>query len=160
MRLWHYSLLPYLPKSQLIAQWRELNSIYKKEDKHILINYIYEYDKDDLYYYTILVLGEMINRKIEIRNLQNMIRYFELKDEIIYYVLPNANKCINLIITKHQPFQNHHNNRYLLQCFYNLQEKYDRGQKDFDNETFTNLVMFIDNELNYNCDLLLNLNNK
>ena len=45
MRLWHYKLLPYLPKSQLIAQWRELNSIYKKQDRHILINYIYDYDE-------------------------------------------------------------------------------------------------------------------
>ena len=35
MRLWHIDLIPYLPKSQLLAQWRELNSIFKKQDKHI-----------------------------------------------------------------------------------------------------------------------------
>ena len=45
MRLWHIDLIPYLPDLQLIAQWRELNSIFKKQDKHILINYIYNYDK-------------------------------------------------------------------------------------------------------------------
>ena len=45
MRLWHYKLIKegLLPDSQLLAQWRELNSIYVKEDKHILINYIYRY---------------------------------------------------------------------------------------------------------------------
>ena len=47
MRLWHYKLIPFLPNSQLIAQWRELNSIFKKQDKHILINYVYEYPKED-----------------------------------------------------------------------------------------------------------------
>lgn len=29
MRLWHIDRTPYLPKSQLIAQWWRLNSIYK-----------------------------------------------------------------------------------------------------------------------------------
>ena len=42
-----------------------------------------------------------------------------------------------------QPFKYHHNDRYLLQCFYNLQEKYDRGQKDFDKETYLKLENFI-----------------
>ena len=45
MRLWHYDLIEYLPKQQLLGQWRELNSIYVKQDKHILINFIYEYEK-------------------------------------------------------------------------------------------------------------------
>lgn len=48
MRLWHYELLPYLPKSQLLGLWRELNSIFKKQNNHILINYIYDYDKLEL----------------------------------------------------------------------------------------------------------------
>ena len=34
------------------------------------------------------------------------------------------------------PFPNHHTKRYLKQCFYNLQEKYDRGQKDFTLEVY------------------------
>ena len=59
MRLWHYKLIPYLPKSQLLAQWRELNSIFKKQDKHILINYIYEYPREDLYKYSYIVLNEL-----------------------------------------------------------------------------------------------------
>ena len=40
MRLWHESLIEVLPRQQLLGQWRELNSIYKKEDKHILINFM------------------------------------------------------------------------------------------------------------------------
>ena len=44
MRLWHKDLIPYLPKKQLQGQWRELNSIYKLQNKHILINFINEND--------------------------------------------------------------------------------------------------------------------
>lgn len=62
MRLWHYKLIPLLPRTQLLAQWRELNSIYKKQNKHILINYIYEYPKSDLYSYSMLLLLEMKRR--------------------------------------------------------------------------------------------------
>ena len=29
MRLWRIDLIPYLPRTQLLAQWRELNSIFK-----------------------------------------------------------------------------------------------------------------------------------
>ena len=85
----------------------------------------------------------MNNRGYKIKNWENYEKFFA----DVHYIPKDFSK----------PFVNHHNNRYLLQCFYNLQEKYDRGQKDFDNETFRNLVIFIDNELNYDCNLLLNI---
>ncbi len=62
MRLWHIDVIAYLPKGQLLSQWRELNSIFAKEDQHILINYIYEYPKEDLYLYTEKVMAEMKKR--------------------------------------------------------------------------------------------------
>ena len=76
MRLWHYKIIPYLPNSQLIAQWRELNSIFKKQDNHILINYVYKYNKLELEEYTCLVLNEMIKRKIKIHSGDNFLKYF------------------------------------------------------------------------------------
>ncbi|MEK4627566.1 pyrimidine dimer DNA glycosylase/endonuclease V [Solibacillus sp. FSL R7-0682] len=126
MRLWHVDLIPYLPKSQLLAQWRELNSIYVKEDKHILINYIYEYPKEDLYCYTQVVLEEMIHRQINIRTKDKMANYF--KDI----------KCTEIYI----PYENHHNQQYLTICYYNLLEKFIRGQKDFPAELFERLTNF------------------
>lgn len=119
MRLWHHKLIPYLPNSQLLAQWRELNSIFKKQDKHILINYVYEYPKIHLCKYADMVINEMTKRQITITSFENYDNYFEASI--------NTNDISD-------PFPNHHNNRYLLQCFYNLQEKYDRGQKDFTEE--------------------------
>ncbi len=135
MRLWHYKLIPFLPQSQLIAQWRELNSIFKKQDNHILINYVYEYDKRHLFAYTQMVLAEMANRGIVVRSFGHLGSYFN---------------CVAISLTDFatkEPFPNHHTNRYLLQCFYNLQEKYDRGQKDFSKEQYERLEGFIKNEI-------------
>lgn len=124
MRLWHYQLIPYLPKSQLLAQWRELNSIFKKQDKHILINYVYEYPEEDLEIYSFLVVEEMLKRKYIVKN------------------APEYN--IERFIA---PFKNHHTKEYLLICYMNLREKFNRYQKDFDEETFSKLHNFVNKEL-------------
>ena len=142
MRLWHWKILPYLPKSQLLSQWRELNSIFKKQDKHILVNYVYVYDYIDLYCYSLRVRNELDDRKIR-HNDTKMFSYFEqwlnetTDGEIMCFIL--SNKPL---------FQNHHTDRYLVQCFYNLQEKYDRGQKDFDKETYLKLEQFVNKCIN------------
>lgn len=131
MRLWHYKLLPLLPNSQLKAQWRELNSIYKDQPKHILINYVYDYPKHDLLAYSILVRFEMLRRGFRFQTL-NFDKYF---DGVYVKDIPDYQHF--------EPFIRHHTNRYLLQCFYNLQEKYDRGQKDFSREVMDKLIAYI-----------------
>lgn len=133
MRLWHYKLLSYLPKSQLLAQWRELNSIFKKQDKHILINYVYEYPKSELYNYSIMVINEMANRGYKIKSMDNYINYF--KD------------IMGKVEIKHEVFKDHHNKQYLEICYFNLEEKYIRGQKDFDLETWDKLNDFVIKEM-------------
>ena len=115
MRLWHYKLIPYLPKSQLLAQWRELNSIFKKQDNHILINYVYEYDKKDLFVYTLKIICECGKRGITLKHFENYHNYFK---ELI-----DSDFVSSFEYTTYIPFKNHHNFRYLQQCFYNLEEK-------------------------------------
>lgn len=117
MRLWHESLIEVLPRQQLLGQWRELNSIYKKEDKHILINFIYEYPKKDLLLYSLKVILTMQRRGYNV-DLKNFIDYFQIKDykEMQKILLSNAKTFVKKM-----------NKRYLLQCYYNLQEKYDCG---------------------------------
>lgn len=132
MRLWHIDLIPYLPRTQLLAQWRELNSIFKKQDKHILINYIYNYDRNYLYHYSKAVMLEMAKRKFTIRDITNFNTYFHnLSFEDIKY--PKKFK--------------EHNTEYLLICFMNLYEKYLRGQKDFNTETFNRLYDFVNTKI-------------
>lgn len=137
MRLWHYELIPFLPKSQLLAQWRELNSIFVKQDKHILINYVYEYSREHLFLYSIKVINEMHRRKINIKTYEPFHVYFGIdKRENLNF------KGINT------PFPKHHNERYLVQCFYNLQEKFDRGQKDFSKSEYDELKNFVGSAIN------------
>ena len=131
MRIWHYKTIQHLPKSQLIAQWRELNSIYKKQDDHILINYIYNYSKQYLYDYSQLVIEEIQKRGYRIKKWDNYNEYFENVD---YHYSLGLN-------------YDEHDNEYLKICYFNLYEKYLRGQKDFSKEQFDRLKEFVEKEL-------------
>ena len=133
MRLWHYKLIPFLPDKQLRGQWSELNDIFSNQKNHILINYVYEYPKDDLFIYSAMIVEEMHKRGYAIKFSENFNNYFGLD----MYKRP----C------DYTPFKRHHNNRYLQQCFYNLQEKFDRCQKDFSEEQFKQLEKFVIKEL-------------
>ena len=114
MRLWHVDLLPYLPNSQLLAQWRELNSIFKKQDKHILINYIYDHPKEYLFVYSMKVIAEMQQRGFKIKSMENFDQYFA--------GIKHVDQC--LTYPEHDPI-------YLKICYFNLLEKHLCGQKDF-----------------------------
>lgn len=124
-RLWHKDIIKFLPKSQLIAQWRELNSIYAKQDNHILINYIYNYPKFYLYSYSQIVIKEMTNRGYKINKWDNYNNYFE--------------DCAKDIWINELAF-NEHNEQYFMICYYNLMEKFIRGQKDFSDEIWDKIV--------------------
>ena len=141
MRLWHYKLIPYLPKSQLLAQWRELNSIFKKRDRHILINYIYDYPKTDLLYYTRLVIDEMGRRRYKIKSFEKSDAYFanvSINDHLAYFPADNPD---------FHPFEVEHDEGYLLICYFNLLEKFLRGQKDFSGDCFDRMRRFVSSEI-------------
>ncbi|MDD3999618.1 MAG: pyrimidine dimer DNA glycosylase/endonuclease V [Bacilli bacterium] len=130
MRLWHYKLIRYLPRSQLLAQWRELNLIFRQEPSHILINYIYSdkyKDKKDLLAYSNMVLKEMHSRNYRI-NYDNYENYFK-------------GVFSNII----NPFPDYQNDDYLIICFYNLKEKHIRGQKDFSENEYFQLLSIKEN---------------
>ena len=133
MRLWHYKLLEYLPKSQLIAQKRECDLILKdilngKKTNHILINYIWDYPLDDLlaYYWDLSI-------EFDRRNIKFNKKYF----------MDALRTHTNITYKEGAKFENHHNREYMWICYYNLKEKYLRGQKDFDKETFEKLKEFV-----------------
>lgn len=111
--MWHKDLVDVLPRQQLLAQWRELNSIYKKQDNHILINFVYEYPKENLMAYTILIIEEFNKRGYKIKNTDNMHNYFK-NISVPYLLFIQQNKSI---------FKNKMDEKYLRQCLYNLEEK-------------------------------------
>lgn len=114
MRLWHKDLICVLPRKQLLGQWRECCLIAKniKEKgilNHILVNKIMDYPIEDFIGYAMLVYLEMRKRGYD-ANLYKVTKYIDTKN--VYY-------------DQRYIFLNWHNERYLRQCFYNLQEKYD-----------------------------------
>ena len=117
MRLWHKNLIPVLPRQQLLGQWRECCLIAKNiHDKgtpnHILVNKIMEYPIDHFFRYGIGVREEMTRRGYKC-DVNKFKKYFELPQYKFYRM--------------DQIFPEWHNDRYLRQCYYNLQEKYDCG---------------------------------
>ena len=71
MRLWHYKLIPVLPKKQLVSQWRECIAIKGMWEKgklanQPLVNYVMEYSKVYFLSYVRILLSELEKRKIKI----------------------------------------------------------------------------------------------
>ena len=116
MRLWHYKLMPYLPKKMLVSQWRECIAIKRQWEKgtlkHPLVSYVKNHSKEYFLQYVQQLLWIMDERNINYKD----IYYAEIDDF-----------CHKDKFSFHPCDYPEHNNRYLEQCYYNLQEKYDRG---------------------------------
>lgn len=135
MRLWDFRLLPYLPKSQLLAQKRECDLIIKdatkgKQTNHILINYIYGYG--GIYSLSFKTYYALLYKEFKRRN-------FKFNDK---YLMVNTEYAKNPLV---KPFTRHHNDEYLTICYWNLREKYLRGQKDFTDNIWQELDKFYKN---------------
>lgn len=118
MRLWHYALLSVLPRQQLLDQNRKCRLIEREILKkgyvnHILVNYINN-DKGSLLLYHMHVMHEMCKRG------------YKVSASSIDW----ANKFRDTLDLDNMPlyiFEKKFTTRYLKQCLYNLQEKYDAG---------------------------------
>lgn len=132
MRLWHYDLLDVLPKQQLCSQLRECvaiaKDIYKKgTTNHILINPIMNYDLNHFRLYCNLVITEMEKRgyKVSDKTKAKLNQYLHGRISVSNTF---GGKLSVLINNEYEPlFDNWNTDRYLIQCLYNLEEKYDRG---------------------------------
>jgi uncharacterized protein (TIGR02328 family) len=114
MRLWHKDLISVLPKNQLLGQWRECcliakNIAEKSTPSHILVNKIMDYPIEHFIAYTDMVKNKMKKRGYHC-DTSRFTKWLQWEQFKIY---PS-----NI-------FADWHNDRYLSQCFYNLQEKYD-----------------------------------
>lgn len=119
MRLWHKDLIPVLPRQQLLGQWRECCLIAKEISEkgtpnHLLVNKIMDYPLVDFCLYSEHIWIEMLVRGYH-ADWSKFRKYF-----------PEVRKS-HLEYRRKDYFSDWHNDRYLRQCFYNLQEKYDCG---------------------------------
>lgn len=116
MRLWHKNLISVLPRQQLVSQWCECCCIAKNianngTPNHILVNKIMDYPIEHFIAYTTLVKQEMQKRgyKCDVNRFTKWLEWDAFK------ILPS------------EIFEDWHNERYLIQCLFNLEEKYDCG---------------------------------
>lgn len=121
MRLWHKDLIDVLPKNQLVAQWREccaiaVNLKTSGTPNHLLVNKVTWFNKSHFYNYCCLVCEEMLNRGYNVSD--------NSKQKILEYVDEDERQT-GTFIDHEKLFQGWHGKRYLLQCYFNLQEKFD-----------------------------------
>ena len=127
MRLWHKKLIDILPRQQLTGQWRECCLIAKNlsnngTPNHLLVNEILKYSLDHFFIYCALVYKEMKRRGFNVKaeRLTRLTANQNLNDTFLKYIDFNAP-------TPEFLFCWWHNDRYLVQCYFNLQEKFDCG---------------------------------
>ena len=116
MRCWHQSLISYLPRQQLLGQWRECcciakNIAEKGTPNHILVNKVVDYPIEHFISYSYFVFVEMAQRGYKC-NTANFKKWLSNQSFI-----PTKNG--------YELFSEWHNNRYLIQCMFNLEEKHD-----------------------------------
>ena len=113
MRLWHYKLIPVLDNKHLVALWRECIAIKRQWEKgtlkHRLVSYVMDYQKSGFDVYVCRVASEMLKRKIKFN--ENLLQE-------IHEFCSGGNAMFNYP---------EHNDRYLRECLYNLEEKAIRG---------------------------------
>ena len=123
IRMWHKSLVPFLPREQLVAQWRELSAIAgnilkKGTPNHILVNQIMDYSFDHFLSYALLVRGVMTERGYRTMD--------KVWDKITSIKTDYKENLFQL-----QPFDTIYsdwmNDEYFIICYYNLKEKWLRG---------------------------------
>ena len=147
MRLWHKSLIPVLPKEQLVAQWRELSAIAGAIQKngtpnHILVNFVTEYSYDNFISYAYYIRKEMTKRG------------YRTTDKV-WYKITSLDEDGD-ILPIDEVYKNKMDTDYLTICYYNLYEKALCGgisTEDWKNICFKILnILCIDNK-----DVLLRL---
>lgn len=120
MRLWHKDLIPVLPRQQLLSQWRECCCIARNisvngTPNHLLVNKVLDYPIEHFIAYSNMIAQEIRNRGYNC-DWSRFSKWFNDR-------LP----WDGLELKAEDVFDKWHNDRYLMQCYYNLQEKYDCG---------------------------------
>ena len=115
MRLWHTSLIPVLPREQLVSQWREISACAgaiqtKGTPNHILVNFILDYDYDHFISYAHYVREEMTKRGYRTMN-------------SVWEKIVSLKKGWTLL-PLNEVYKEKMNEVYMKICSWNLYEKY------------------------------------
>lgn len=120
MRVWHKSLIPILPKQQLVGQWRECSLISKciavnGTPNHILVNKVIDYPLEHFATYCYMIAWQLGKRGY----VPSIFTENSIQEHLGVRLEP--------FVPEDVLFMDWHNDRYLWQCLSNLEEKYDCG---------------------------------
>lgn len=115
-------MIPVLPRKQLISQLRECVQIGKSlmekgTPNHIIVNRVIPFYPEDYGKYCKILVDEIRKRGYYVseKTIEKLNAYCKTDIEKLQ------------IAEDEKIFAGFHNERYLRQCYYNLQEKYDDG---------------------------------
>ena len=123
MRLWHESLIPLLPRQQLLGQHRECAALRGKGwgRKHSVVNYVFTHEPDYLVAYHWKVMDEMERRGYKPDKIWRDINYRgkELGSEENWCEMALVVACYEA----NEAIYSEHNDAYLNECVENLRQK-------------------------------------
>ena len=116
MRLWHQTLIPYLPRQQLLGQHWECCALRGGGwgKKHATVQYVFKYSPYKLFHYHYLVMDEMARRGYQVTPAWRVATY-RGKTLPAYDNLPP--------IASTNPLYPEHDTDYLQACLINLRHK-------------------------------------
>ena len=122
MRLWHQSLIPYLPRQQLLGQHRECAALRGNGwgRKHSVVDYVFKYDPAYLVAYHYVVMNEMIKRGYKPDLIWKDLNY---RGKTIGTQIGWTDKDLFNLIKDNNPIFSEHNDKYLKECLNNLENK-------------------------------------
>jgi len=118
MRLWHETLIPHLPRQQLLGQHRECCALRGNgwNKRHSVVNYVFEYPPEQLFLYHEAIMKEMENRGYNVDPLWKNAEYRGKKCDPFDREVFTKGKHID----KNVLFYPEHNEHYLQECIDNL----------------------------------------
>ena len=125
-RVWHKDLIPVLPRKVLMRQWRECcviarNKVTAGSVGSARMRRIEDYPKAHFGRYALDVAKECEARGIPVDRMQFFRWFDQWKDD--------SSVGSSLVdIDKDDVFSGWHNDRYMFQCWYDLQEMFDCGE--------------------------------
>lgn len=128
MRLWHESLIPHLPRQQLLGQHRECCALRGKGwgRPHATVNYAFQHPIEWLVCYHYRVMSEMLNRGYQVDNKWFRVTYRGKSIGFVDSGSISAKKVsFKSVISEYkgEPIYPEHNDEYLQECLDNLRSK-------------------------------------
>ena len=123
MRLWHQSLIPHLPRQQLLGQHRECCALRGAGwgRKHAVVDYVFTHEPERLVAYHHLVMDEMERRGYHPDSIWRCANWRGNK------IQEYTNWCNESLTQKLCESGDHlypeHNDAYLQECLDNLRNK-------------------------------------